>query len=132
MNTNNIFKQLIEIQKNSYSPYSKYPVSAILVSNDEQLFSGVNIENASFGLTVCAERNALALAINSGVKNFKELHILCANTEVFGVPCGACRQVLTEFCFKNDLNIYSYNKYGEFKITKLSTILPFAFNNSYL
>lgn len=83
-----------EAMKKSYSPYSKYPVGAALRSSDGQVFTGCNIENASFGLTNCAERTAMFKAVSEGVRSFEVLAI-AAGTKAW--PCGACRQVLNEF-----------------------------------
>ena len=84
-----------EVMQRSYSPYSHYKVGACLLSEDGRIFTGTNIENASFGLTICAERSALAKAVSEGVHNFTAIAIAAEGSPPW--PCGACRQVLNEF-----------------------------------
>ena len=98
-------EKLTELLKNSYSPYSKFPVAAIVVMKDGREFSGVNVENASYGATICAERSAIVSAISHGYKkgDFKELYIM-VNTEKVSTCCFLCRQVMTEL-FDKDVKI---------------------------
>lgn len=110
---------LKEIIKNSYSPYSKFPVAAILITK-HNIFSGVNIENVSFSLTICAERVAIFKAISEGDKSFQKL-IIYTPTENFTYPCGACLQVLKEF--KRDLEIILINKNGKIKKERLKKLI---------
>lgn len=84
----------LEIRERAYAPYSKYSVGAAILSGEDQIFCGCNIENASFGLTVCAERNAVAAMIAAG---FTEIKAIAIALQGPGSPCGACRQVLSEF-----------------------------------
>ncbi len=102
-------EKLNKLLNNSYSPYSNYKVCAIVVTNDNKEFSGVNIENVSYGATVCAERVAIFNAISSGYgkNDFKELHI--ASSGIHPFPCMLCRQVFTEF-FTKDTKIFIYDK----------------------
>ena len=79
-----------------YAPYSRFKVSCILESTDGRLFSGVNVENVSYGLTVCAERTAICKAVSEGCLNFQRIVITCHDPNVNITPCGACRQVLYE------------------------------------
>ncbi len=111
----------------SYSPYSKYPVSAIVVCRDGKEYTGVNIENASYGATVCAERVAIFKAISEGHKkgDLKELHIMVGSGNV-GMPCFLCRQVIDEF-FDEDSKIICYSTNNEIKEFKLRDLCPFPF-----
>lgn len=111
----------------SYSPYSKYPVSAIVVCRDGKEYTGVNIENASYGATVCAERVAIFKAISEGHKkgNLKELHIMVGSGNV-GMPCFLCRQVIDEF-FDEDSKIICYSTNSEIKEFKIRDLCPFPF-----
>lgn len=110
--------------RNSYSPYSKFKVGAALVSTDNRIFAGTNVENASYGLTICAERSALSAAVTSGVSKFKLL-VLVAESDKHVMPCGACLQVLSEFC--DDLEIISIDSAGQKERTSLKKIFPRRF-----
>jgi len=108
----------------AYAPYSNFAVGAAVLTADGRVFTGCNIENASYGLTICAERVALFKAISEGVREFRRL-ALVAETEVLISPCGACRQVLWEFA--PDLVIISANYAGEVRIEPLRALLPEPF-----
>lgn len=88
--------------KNAYAPYSNYRVAAIVVMADGEMFKGVNVENASYGGSICAERNAINNAISNGYCNqdFKELHIM-VDSDKIGYPCFICRQTIIELCNDN-------------------------------
>ncbi len=103
-------EKLQKLLQNAYAPYSNYPVSAILVTKDNREFMGVNVENASFGGTICAERNAILNAITNGYHkgDFKELHIMNASDKI-AYPCFICRQVLIEF-LEPTTKVYVYTK----------------------
>ena len=107
--------------KNSYSPYSGFSVGAALITDTGQIFCGCNVENLSFGLTICAERAAVMAAITAGYKRFAAMAI-AAETNLPIVPCGACRQFLAEF--EPNLTLFSQGK-GEIKEFSLSNLLPF-------
>lgn len=129
---NNIFNKLVSLQQNAYIPYSNYPVACILVGDNNENICGVNVENASFGLTICAERNAITTAVTNGIKHFKQVHILCGQAQAdFGTPCGACRQVLAEFMNDDDL-IFIWNCEGKSKQYKLIELLPDCFRSSFI
>lgn len=132
---NSYFKQLKKLQKNAYAPYSNFHVASILVLENGSEFSGVNVENASYGATICAERSALVSAISQqGVDTtFRELHLLAGKGENFPMPCGLCRQFIAELT-PADFNIVSYNPLGEYKIISSKELLPYAFlkNNLHL
>ncbi len=117
----------IEARQNSYSPYSSFAVGAALLSADNKLYTGVNIENASYGLAVCAERTAIFKAISEGVNKFSALAVAC-DTDTFDTafPCGACRQVMAEF-MDDETDIIVSIKSGEYRVYKLRDLLPYAF-----
>ena len=129
-------KQLLdaakEARKLSYSPYSKFAVGAALLCKDGKIFQGANVENSSYPLCMCAERNALYNAMMNGYKkeDFLALAII-ADTDDACSPCGACRQVISEL-FPRDGKIYLANLKGAFKETNIDELLPFAFSGDNL
>lgn len=117
--------------KNSYSPYSNYIVGSVLVTKDNKLFLGCNVENAGIQ-SICAERVAFTNAISGGYKDFKEILVIGKNNDdkylKETLPCGYCRQFMCEFCDR-DFKIITYNENNkEFKEYKLEELLPFNFN----
>lgn len=111
----------------AYAPYSNYRVGAAVLGADGQIYSGVNIENASYGLTVCAERVALFKAVAAGVKRILAVAVCTQN----GVsPCGACRQVLSEF--GDDIPVYISDEMGNSRTTTLYALLPDSFGPAQL
>lgn len=123
-------EKLNNLLNNSYAKYSKFSVSCICVMNDGKEFCGVNVENASFGATICAERVAITSAITSGYKkgDFRELHIM-VDSEKIAHPCFLCRQVITEFFDSNSLiYLYSKNNTEVFSVEKLCPN-PFSEDN---
>ena len=130
MDKKDLFKLAKDAMKNSYAPYSNYNVGAVLLCKSGNTYKGCNIENASYSLTNCAERTALFSAISNGEKEFEAICIVGGkNGEItdYAMPCGACRQVLAEFC-DEDFKVYvgiNENDIIEFKLCEL---LPFSFN----
>ena len=118
----------IKARENAYSPYSHFAVGAALLCEDGTLFEGCNIENASYGLTNCAERTAIFKAVSEGHVTFKALAVV-ADTEGPCAPCGACRQVMAEF--KIPIIIMG-NLMGNVKIVTIEELLPFSFSESEL
>lgn len=116
----------IKARENAYSPYSHFAVGAALLCEDGTLYEGCNIENASYGLTNCAERTAIFKAVSEGHIKFKALAVV-ADTEGPCAPCGACRQVMAEF--KIPLIIMG-NLMGNIKIVTMEELLPFSFSES--
>ena len=114
----------IKARENAYSPYSHFAVGAALLCEDGTLYEGCNIENASYGLTNCAERTAIFKAVSEGHVTFKALAVV-ADTEGPCAPCGACRQVMAEF--KIPLLIMG-NLMGNIKIVTIEELLPFSFS----
>ncbi|TYB31309.1 MAG: cytidine deaminase [Candidatus Mcinerneyibacterium aminivorans] len=120
------FNKLKNLLKNSYSPYSGLRVGAILISEDDKEFKGVNVENVSFGLTICAERAALFNAVAAGKKKFKKIFILSSSDQII-YPCGACLQVLSEFV-DNSFRIVLFSRNGKEKTYKITELLKKPFN----
>jgi len=116
----NIAKKYI---KNCYAPYSKIRVVSVLETIDGEIFVGVNVENASYGLTICAERVAIFKAVSEGKKKFKR--ILIYSPDVLPYPCGACRQVMAEFFDGKEKVIVANDK--EIREHNFDELLPFSF-----
>ena len=117
-------------QKNAYCPYSRYPVGAAVLMESGRIYTGCNVENASFGLTVCAERVAILKAVSHGEKKIRSLCVAAKSAK----PCGACRQVIIEFAHKDAEIIYvdwqPLEKKQKITCTKAGKLLPQAFNPS--
>lgn len=122
----------IDARKNAYTPYSKFKVGAALLTDDEKIIKGCNIENAAYGPTNCAERTAFFKAISDGIMNFKAIAIVGgpeSETDVFSgyaYPCGICRQVMREFC-SQDFTVIVGKSVKEYKVYTLEQILPDGF-----
>ncbi|GFY64475.1 cytidine deaminase [Trichonephila inaurata madagascariensis] len=110
---------------NSYCPYSKFSVAATLLTEDGRIFTGVNVENASYGLTICAERSAICTAVSEGCQKFKAIVIVTGSGDECIGPCGACRQFLAEF--GTDWDVYFTRKDGSYVKCKVAELLPLAF-----
>lgn len=121
--------KLIELAKTArsfaYIPYSKFAVGAVLITEDDEAILGCNVENASYGLTNCAERTAIFKAVSEGKRKFKKL-IVIGDTDAPISPCGACRQVISEFC-EPEMPVILTNMKGEILETTVAELLPWAF-----
>lgn len=122
-----LIKAAIEARKQAYAPYSNYQVGAALLLEDGTIMTGVNVENSSYGLTMCAERTAVGKAIAAG---YRKILAIAVATDNAGSPCGACRQVLTEFA--GDVPVYLVDKAGNGRDTTLYTLLPDHFGPEHL
>ena len=132
MKPNELIEKAKEARKLSYSPYSHFAVGAALLCKDGRVFVGANIENSSYPLCMCAERNALYNAKMNGVKKEDMVALaLSADTDEPCSPCGACRQVISEL-FPKDAPIYMANLKGDLHETTIDELLPFAFSEEDL
>ena len=118
-----LIKKAFEAQENCYTPYSHFNVGAALLGKNGVIYQGCNIENASYGLTNCAERTAIFKAVSEGRTKFKALAVV-ADTEGPCAPCGACRQVISEFDIPQ---IILANLKGNYKVVSLDALLPCRF-----
>ena len=125
MATTELINLAIETSKKAYVPYSHFPIGAVLVAKNGQIFTGVNIENASFGLTNCGERTAIFKAVSEGVTDFKELIVYGESKHPIS-PCGACRQVMAEF-FSKDLKVTLVAKDRSTVVMTVKELLPYSF-----
>lgn len=125
-------EKLNELLKNSYSPYSNFRVAAIAVMKDGTEFKGVNVENASYGASICAERSAILSAISSGYKryDFDKLYVMCDNEKI-GMPCFACRAVISEM-YDDDAEIIAMNPNGKSEIHSVRELCPLPFSDEDL
>lgn len=132
MDSKELIEKAKEARKLSYSPYSHFAVGAALLCKDGRVFIGTNIENSSYPLCMCAERNALYNAKMNGVKKEEMVALaLSADTDEPCSPCGACRQVISEL-FPKDAPIYMSNLKGDVKQATIEELLPYAFSEEDL
>jgi cytidine deaminase len=126
MSKERLVKEAIEAAENAYAPYSSFRVGAALLTGDGTVFRGVNVENRSYGLAICAERSAVSAALTAGKKNFQAIAVFSPEADVPLSPCGACRQVLSEF-LAPDAPVYFISRTGAVEEHTMKDILPFAF-----
>jgi cytidine deaminase len=123
MNWETLLQTAREAREKAYAPYSRFQVGAALLGKSGRVFCGCNVENLSYGLTCCAERNAVFAAVAEGEREFEKIAIV-ADSRTPVTPCGACRQVLAEFCA--ELQIVTANLQGDRFEAKLTELLPRA------
>ncbi|MGB9600390.1 MAG: cytidine deaminase [Myxococcota bacterium] len=119
-----LFEHSRAVMKNSYSPYSKIKVGSAVITKDGFIFAGCNVENSSYGATICAERVALTKAISEGFSKFKAIGII-SNRFDFIPPCGICRQFIAEIA--PDIDVYLFDSKGGFRKYRISKLLPEIF-----
>src|SRR5579885_2773228 len=127
--SNRLADDAIRARENAHAPFSNFKVGAALEDENGRVFTGCNIENATFGLTLCAERVAVFKAISEGARKFRRIAV-AADTAKLTPPCGACRQILWEFC--GDIEIQLVNLRGETESLQLASLFPRAFDASFL
>ena len=120
----NLFEQAMEAAKNAYAPYSHFRVGAALLLDDGSVVTGVNVENRSYGLTNCAERTAIFSAVALGKKNFAAIAIATPDADYPVGPCGACRQVISEFMQPDAPVIFGSSADNRFETT-VGGVYPF-------
>ncbi|MBK5245787.1 MAG: cytidine deaminase [Peptostreptococcaceae bacterium] len=123
MENKELYRRAVEAMKNSYAPFSKFTVGAVLLTKDGKLFTGVNVENSSFGGTICAERTAYVKAVSEGFREFDRIAIAC--NEGAAWPCGICRQFMYEF--GSDLKVITGDDEENLKMMTLQELLPEGF-----
>lgn len=129
MDYEKLVKEAEKAKEFAYVPYSKFRVGAAVLAKDGKVYTGCNIENASYGLTNCAERTALYKAVSEGNKEFQAIAI-STDLEDAASPCGACRQVLAEFGLNYDVLLA--NVKGQYSVMKVKDLLPLAFTPAKL
>ena len=116
-------------RENAHAPFSEFKVGAALIDNSGRIHTGCNIENATYGLTLCAERVAVFKAISEGARGFTDIAV-AADTDRLTPPCGACRQILWEFC--GDVKLTMVNLQGKTETVRLSELFPRPFDVSFI
>jgi cytidine deaminase len=119
----------LDVRENAHAPFSKFKVGAALEDVAGRVHTGCNVENATYGLTVCAERVAVFKAISEGARKFRRIAI-AADTDTLTPPCGACRQILWEFC--GDIELTLVNLHGATETLRLANLFPRPFDASFL
>lgn len=125
MNYEEMIQLAQKVSENAYAPYSKFPVGACVLAESGKVYTGCNFENSSFGMTICAERNAVGAAIAAGEKKIKAVAIFSPKMKNC-TPCGACRQVLSEFQTEEGIDVILQSDEG-IKVTPLKVLLPDCF-----
>ena len=129
INFEELIKTSFDAQKSAYAPYSKFLVGASLLCKNGKIYTGANIENASYPAGICAERVAMSKALSEGEKDFEALCITCSKNN-FAYPCGICRQFASEF--SKDLKIIVAKSVDDYKVLSLDELLPHSFNKNAL
>ena len=123
MNYETLYIKALDVAENAYCPYSNFHVGAAVLTNSGNIYTGVNVENASYGVTMCAERTSIAAAISAGERNFTALAV--ASPDGNAQPCGICRQTLFEF--GEDIKIITGKDANNLEIEELGALLPKGF-----
>jgi cytidine deaminase len=118
-----------QARENAHAPYSNFRVGAALRSTSGRIFAGCNVENATYGLTMCAERVAIFKAVSEGERGFSAIAVV-TDTEVLTPPCGACRQLIWEFC--GDIPVSMANLQGKIDVMQMKDLFPKPFDDSNL
>ena len=126
---NPLLEAALSARANAHAPFSNFRVGAALEDSEGRIFTGCNVENATYGLTVCAERVAVFKAISEGARRFTRIAV-AADTEQLTPPCGACRQILWEFC--GDAEVILVNPRGKTETMRLKDLFPRPFDASFL
>jgi cytidine deaminase len=125
----NLTDSALAARSHAHAPYSHFQVGAALESDDGRVFTGCNVENATYGLSVCAERVAVFKAISEGARKFQRIAV-AADTDILTPPCGSCRQILWEFC--GDVEITLTNLHSKTETLRLSELFPRPFDDSFI
>ncbi len=123
MKTENLIKEAMAVRERAYAPYSHFKVGAALLSSTGKVYTGCNVESASYTPTICAERTAISKAISEGERKFEKIAIVGSSDYTF--PCGVCRQVIREF--GKDIKIIVANDVDDYKIFTIEELLPHSF-----
>ena len=120
-----LIERAMEMAKKAYAPYSHFQVGAAVLAESGKIYGGANVENASYGATICAERNAIAAAVNAGERKFEAI-------AVTATPCGMCRQVMREFCNPKTFKVIVAKTADDYRVFTLEELLPESFGPEHL
>jgi cytidine deaminase len=126
---NDLAAAALAAREHAHAPFSKFKVGAALEDESGRFYTGCNVENATYGLTICAERVAVFKAISEGARKFKRIAV-AADTDLLTPPCGACRQILWEFC--GDAELILVNLQGKSEALRMKDLFPRPFDGSFL
>lgn len=124
MKYRDLFRLAQNVMENAYAPFSKFKVGAALLTSTGEIFTGVNVENSSFGGTICAERTAIVKAVSEGFRDFEAIAICSSDGKAW--PCGICRQFMKEFC-EDDFKILTGDNEDNLQVYTLGELLPEGF-----
>ena len=134
--TRKLIRTAMAAREKAYAPYSHYTVGAAILAADGTVFTGCNVENASYGVTCCAEQNALFHAVAEGVRSFTAIAIVAGPenlyNETFSTPCGICRQALREFCDPRLFQVIMARSETDYELVTLENLLPRSFGPEWL
>jgi cytidine deaminase len=125
----NLIREAEAVRYRAHAPFSGFRVGAALLAKDGRIFTGCNVENATYGLTICAERTAVFKAMSEGAREFSKIAVV-AETDELTPPCGACRQILWEFC--GDIEVVLSNLGGKIDSVRMASLLPRPFDSKFL
>jgi cytidine deaminase len=124
-----LLQAALRVREYAHAPFSKFKVGAAVEDENGRIHAGCNVENATYGLTICAERNAIFKGISEGARRFRRVAV-AADTQTLTPPCGACRQILWEFC--GDVEVVLVNLEGKTESFRLAQLFPRPFDDSFL
>ena len=120
----------IAAREKAYAPYSKFSVGAAVLGTDGKIYTGCNIENVSYGMTMCAERTALFKMVSEGCRKFAAIAVVAGENATDGAPCGACRQVMGEFAVSlEDTEVLLASLKGDYIVETVASLMPYPFVN---
>ncbi|ENZ02196.1 cytidine deaminase [Clostridium thermobutyricum] len=126
-----LIKEAIKARENAYCPYSNFKVGAAVLFEDDEIYTGCNVENASFGATMCAERTAIFTAVSKGNTKLKAIALI-GDLNGYTYPCGMCRQVMSEFAENGDIKVYIVKNETDYLVKTLDELMPGSFTRKDL
>ncbi|NLM75964.1 MAG: cytidine deaminase [Clostridiaceae bacterium] len=125
MTPDDLIQMALKVKNNAYAPYSGFKVGAALICDDGRVYTGCNVENLSYGATICAERTAIVKAVSCGSRKIRSVAVI-SDSQTYTIPCAICLQVMSEFC-NPDTKLYLANKNGQYVEYTFKELLPHSF-----